>query len=348
MKKYINILIVDDHSINIKIINTMLKSKNILFESADSGLEAIKKFKSSNFDIIIMDIHMPILNGIKTVKVMRSYEEGNKSNKIPIIAMTSEDEGDLISMGFDKVLKKPFNRTELLNVLDEYLSSIVINSDEKINIPTSLPGLDLKRGLNLLEQDYSMYIKVLKSFLEVSDDIINDIKEELEKNNLKNLMNLLHTLKGLSGNIGGFEVKEISSFLCLEMKRGCITADAFLDLYSSYDILKESINIIIKHTIIKEDDINFNEKNFNLDFKELIDTINFKVEKNIFISYKDINLLKVCSKGLFYQENDEYRRYAELISCLEELEYEKALNILNSIKFNINSFKGELLKIGGL
>ncbi|MAC83704.1 MAG: hybrid sensor histidine kinase/response regulator [Arcobacter sp.] len=116
----LNILVVDDNEINSLLISEILKDLNINFELAQNGQLAIDKCKEEKFDIILMDINMPILNGIEATYILKNEYK----LKTPIIALTANSlEGDkekFINYGMDDYLSKPFNVDKFIDILNKF------------------------------------------------------------------------------------------------------------------------------------------------------------------------------------------------------------------------------------
>ena len=112
----LNILIVDDNQINLLLISEVLKKLNIKFVLAQNGQIAIDKCKEEKFDIILMDINMPLLNGFETTRLIR-----NKNISTPIIALTAFDKEEIseeaISAGMNDIIIKPFDQSKLFKAM---------------------------------------------------------------------------------------------------------------------------------------------------------------------------------------------------------------------------------------
>jgi len=113
------ILIVDDVPINRTVLKIMLKRMDFEVTEAVNGKEALEKFEKDPADLILMDISMPVMNGLETTKKLR--QEGHNIDDLPIIAVTASTFYDkketLRSKGFNALLKKPFKERDLTNVL---------------------------------------------------------------------------------------------------------------------------------------------------------------------------------------------------------------------------------------
>lgn len=119
------ILLVEDNVINQRVTSHLLKELGCDFDIADNGILAIKLFKKNKYDLILMDIGLPDMDGYVVTKKIRNLEK--KNNHIPIIALTAyaseNDRQKCLDSGMDNVLTKPINRTGLTNMLSAWLLS---------------------------------------------------------------------------------------------------------------------------------------------------------------------------------------------------------------------------------
>ena len=115
------ILIVDDSKINLKVANQILKPYNFNVKLAESGYEAIELLENSTFDLILMDIMMPKMNGIETLKRLQKMDGFD----IPVVALTADaiegTDEKYLNAGFNAYLSKPIDRYELDRILNKYL-----------------------------------------------------------------------------------------------------------------------------------------------------------------------------------------------------------------------------------
>lgn len=118
-----NVLLVEDNKINRLVISRYLKLWKMNYEVAQNGREALSKIKDFDFDIILMDIHMPKMNGIETLERIRSSSE-ERHRKLPVIALTATAmEGEaksLLYSRFDGFITKPFEADKLRELLTAY------------------------------------------------------------------------------------------------------------------------------------------------------------------------------------------------------------------------------------
>lgn len=118
------VLLVDDHDENRVLINIYLKKSNYQLEVAENGEIGFEKFKSKEFDIVLMDIQMPVMDGYVATKAIRLWEKENSKEATPIIALTANDAAtrgqESLDAGCNFHLSKPIKKDILLKMLDEY------------------------------------------------------------------------------------------------------------------------------------------------------------------------------------------------------------------------------------
>lgn len=123
-----NILVVDDNVVNRILLKKVLKKWGLKTQFAENGREALDLLQSSDsFHIVLMDIHMPVMNGMEAAAVIRAHPNPSIA-KLPLIALTAtilnEDLKSLFDAGFDDYIIQPFDQYQLYQLLDERLSAI--------------------------------------------------------------------------------------------------------------------------------------------------------------------------------------------------------------------------------
>lgn len=124
------ILVVEDNLLNQKVMTFILQKLDLNFEIASNGQEALDIYyeRNSEFDLILMDINMPVLNGAEAFFEIRNFEEENFLKEIPIIALTANaikgDRERYISIGMNDYLSKPVEIEELKKIISKYLKEI--------------------------------------------------------------------------------------------------------------------------------------------------------------------------------------------------------------------------------
>ncbi len=125
-KQEIKILVVDDNLLNRKLASAVLKGCNIDHDLAENGKMAFEYFLSGKYDLILMDIQMPILNGIECTQKIRMYESEKNLSSIPIIAVTTftmtSDKKNCFDAGMNDILAKPYKTMELVEKIKNFIN----------------------------------------------------------------------------------------------------------------------------------------------------------------------------------------------------------------------------------
>ena len=121
MGERLNILLVEDNLLNQRIVTFSLKRFNHEVVIANNGVEALEQFRSRKFDVILMDIMMPVMDGLEaTVKIREIENSLNTEKRTPIIALTANtmdnDREKCISYGMDEFMAKPFDIEKLNSI----------------------------------------------------------------------------------------------------------------------------------------------------------------------------------------------------------------------------------------
>jgi len=118
MDEILKILLVEDNLLNQRIVLFSLKKFNHIVTIANNGLEAVEKFRTAEYDVILMDIMMPVMDGLEaTVKIREVEESNNACKRTLIIALTANtmdnDRNKCLSYGMDEFMSKPFDIEKL-------------------------------------------------------------------------------------------------------------------------------------------------------------------------------------------------------------------------------------------
>ncbi len=189
------ILIAEDDFVNQKLITHSLKPTGVSFDIAGNGLEAIELLRKGDYDLILMDINMPEMDGFEATQIIR--KDINKT--IPIIAMTgwsSRTEGDKFTkVGMNGCLAKPFGLDALYKTLDEIFHN---NPDFKNEAPaptTVAPVVDLNMLNELAEGDSEYKGTIINMFLESMPDTIRQMEANLSAQDWTALYKSAHYAK---------------------------------------------------------------------------------------------------------------------------------------------------------
>lgn len=224
------ILLVEDNEINMELAMELLKDVGILYDSAWNGAEALEKLKESNFDLVLMDIQMPIMDGLTAARKIR---EELKNKELPVLAMTAHamkgEREKSLAAGMNDHITKPIDPEFLYMTLRKFLVPQSANPTQIVNTPNkvvvepivnniNIVGIDTITGLRRAAGKEEVYLKLLKTFIENYGNFKAKADQLQAQNRLDETGMLLHTLAGVSGNIGITEVYKLAQQLTLEFK----------------------------------------------------------------------------------------------------------------------------------
>ena len=202
-----NILVAEDNIINQKLIFNILKNLKTDVTIASNGKEAIKLFKEKHYDIVFMDIKMPIMSGLEATSEIIAYEKEQKQKHTPIVALTAnirqEDKEQYLKMGMDDHLEKPLQIKKLKATLQKYFlpqkdrievknNNILLYKDTKVSgkiYEAILNNLGYKVDLYHSEDEFKQQIKNKKYEFALFDaKLLSTIKVEESQNAIIDLI----------------------------------------------------------------------------------------------------------------------------------------------------------------
>ncbi|MFA6191264.1 MAG: ATP-binding protein [Sulfurimonas sp.] len=217
------ILLCEDNTTNQEIIIGLLENSGIIIDIANNGKEAVDKFTANPYELILMDLQMPIMDGYECTKLIREVDRN-----IPIIALTAnamrEDVEKTTMHGMNEHLNKPIDVEKFYKTLLKYISkknvthpestssltptayAEVLQKKDEFHIP-EFKTIDTTQGLKYLAGNKKVYLKILNNFLNnyKNFSFVNLNSEEFQR--------ATHTIKGLSANIGATVLHTISEEL---------------------------------------------------------------------------------------------------------------------------------------
>lgn len=209
-------LIVDDNQINRKISAATVESLGILTETAENGLEAVNKYKINDYDIVFMDVHMPVMDGIEATKVIKKI--GKASGPVPVIALTASamDAGRkrCIDAGMDEYLAKPIEKNKLVDIikikLAELISKCTYRQQENTPAAKEYSIFSKDKALSLMDDNPALLKELLEYFLKSTPGMIDELHNHLQEGKLQEAEIVAHTMKGMGRNLALEELGEIS------------------------------------------------------------------------------------------------------------------------------------------
>lgn len=208
-----HILLVEDNQVNMEIASDLLMDVDVKVTTASNGKEALEVLEHSMFDAVLMDIQMPVMDGLTATQHIRKQQE---LRKLPVIAMTAHAlKGEYeksIEAGMNEHITKPVNPMQLYRTLEKYLSGKSgksnieqADSNEEYEIPL-ITGLDREQGLSNVRHKKKTYYKALKVYADQYDPFPFELFEHLKHEDWQSLYAGVHSIKGASSIIGAKEI----------------------------------------------------------------------------------------------------------------------------------------------
>lgn len=235
----LKVLTVDDNEANLKLINTLLRERVQSLDSARDGAEAWQKSTQHVYDIIFMDINMPIMDGITACQRIR---QSSLNEQTPIIAVTAHamdgERARLISLGFSEFLTKPLDEKMLHYSLQEFCQIQKNNQNLQSQTPQAFPLIDwklaLQRAAGKPELAQEMLLLLIKS-LPQSD---KQIRQAITDNDQQVLLHALHKLHGACCYTGVPRLKNLLEALETQLKKGANIKLLEPELYELDDVIQ--------------------------------------------------------------------------------------------------------------
>lgn len=226
-----NVLLVEDSRVNREFVLEMLESIGCIVTTAENGKVAIQKILNAQFDLVLMDIQMPEMDGYEATRLVRQMTKAKEIPHSPIIALTANDMNDdrekCLAAGMDDYVTKPIKKQQLIDSLLKWIpeskhrehntsdNTIIAGGDAIIAVGGSnyevLDMATLSEMRDLMQGKFSNFIKL---YLEDAASCIKTLKQLGEKDTKANEITLpAHTLKSTSKQVGALQLAYIAEEL---------------------------------------------------------------------------------------------------------------------------------------
>ncbi len=232
------VLVAEDNRVNQQVVKEFLTLSGFEVTIAGNGLETLELMEKQTFDAILMDVHMPEMDGIEATEHIRRQHQ---YQSIPIIALTAgvtqEERLRCLNCGMNDFVAKPVNPEELIRVLCHWIVKPKSNTtDTKPEETTQqakqyaladLPGFDFSNILALLGGNEKLVTQLLCSFRDEIEATRIKIEAQIGQNNFGAAQKLVHTLKGSAGNLGLTELYKATEALDTILKQDRLRQDTY-------------------------------------------------------------------------------------------------------------------------
>ena len=253
LKLNARVLLVEDHEINQEIACEILKSFGLKVDIAQHGGEALALVQLNTYDLILMDLQMPVMDGLEATRSIRQLSIGQN---IPIIAMTAnafiEDRLGCQAAGMNDFISKPFVPDRLYELLIRWLPDNTVISADKTDFPdeTETPEtaltlthdsgsclIDQATGFKYMAGNLATYQRLLTKFAENQLSDVEKIQAALATNDQATVVRIAHSLKGISATLGMNELRTLAATLEKKLRDGIPATELLTD----FDLLQKMI-----------------------------------------------------------------------------------------------------------
>jgi signal transduction histidine kinase/DNA-binding response OmpR family regulator/HPt (histidine-containing phosphotransfer) domain-containing protein len=241
------VLLVEDNDINQQVARELLEDLGMVVEVADDGAQALARAPRGDFDLVLMDMQMPVMDGLTATRELRRIAS---LRDLPIVAMTAnameQDRRRCIDAGMNDFLAKPIDPQDMVATMVRWIRGSPRAGTGAVPAPAptmaaatppassvDLPrvaGLDTKLGLSRMMGKKPLYLRMLRRYVESQKDTGVQIRSALAANDRSTAERLAHTLKGVSGNIGASDLQSLADALEDAMRQGQYGGEVMLRL----------------------------------------------------------------------------------------------------------------------
>lgn len=225
----LRVLLAEDNLFNQAVAVEVLRKQGCDVTVASNGREAVKAFGSQKFDVILMDLQMPEMDGFEATRIIRS---GETSGRIPIIAQTAhafaEYRDQCMQAGMDEHVSKPIKVAELLGILERFAGSVghgsrvpdLLSDETRPREPSNShpKAFDEQALLERLEGDKQAFKEIVGLFCEEIPVLLKDLRLAAQAEDWERLARLSHSLKGASSNFGAYPLADLAGQMELMAK----------------------------------------------------------------------------------------------------------------------------------
>jgi two-component system, sensor histidine kinase and response regulator len=252
------VLLVEDNELNREVALGLLEDAHLQIDIAEHGAAAVQQVSKSNYDIVFMDMQMPVMDGITATKAIRSNP---RFASLPIIAMTANamdrDREQCLAAGMNDHLGKPIEPDKLFAALLRWIpartraavhavaatatgssSTPALSATPVSSADLSIPGIDTATALKRTGGNRKRYESLLQRFADSQFTTVTDIRNALEAHDSPTAQRLAHSLKGASANLGANSLAQAAA-----------KAESAIDSNSDVDSALTSLSAILGLTI---------------------------------------------------------------------------------------------------
>lgn len=237
------ILVAEDNELNQEVAMGLLSDEGFVVTIANNGEEALSLLDKSHFDIVLMDMQMPLMDGVQATEEIR---KNSRFADLPIVAMTAnamlQDKERCLAAGMNDHIAKPIDPDELFQALLRWIkpragvaqinpsntssskkgASITTGASSANTALPDIEGLDVQLGLKRVLGKVPAYLSMLRKYIEGQPSVPNELRQALAGNDISTAERIAHTAKAVNGNVGATELQQQAA----ELENLCLSGAA--------------------------------------------------------------------------------------------------------------------------
>lgn len=210
----LRLLLTEDNAVNQKVATRLLEKRGHGVVVARNGREALQFLQDQRFDVVLMDVQMPDMDGFEATRIIRDNER-QSGRHIPIVAMTAHamkgDRERCLEVGMDAYVSKPLRPRELIDTVESLARRLPQQQNSRLGgAPSCATAVVFDRvaALSALDGDTELLSEVIRMFLTQSPQLISRIRHAIEQQDHITTRQLAHSLRGSAGQIGAISAAE--------------------------------------------------------------------------------------------------------------------------------------------
>lgn len=350
------VLLVEDVSMNQELAIEILSKRGIQITVANNGEEGVEAIKNGTFDVVLMDMQMPVMDGCQATKIIRQSEQN-----LPIIAMTANamagDKQKCLAAGMNDYITKPINPDELFHTIgkwtgafaEEEVEGETADTEKTLSTPQStmtnettsqLPTLEeinLREGLTRCQNNLPLYRRFLSDFVQRYGGSHEELNRLAQERQLDDLAELAHKIKGLASNLGAYPLAAIAGKLQFAPQHDPSYISELVEQYTTSMLqLIRSITVYLdKNDMMGEQNESREKAGERLKQEKDLSTGELKAELQklaMLIRQQKFEAQDVAEQLIQnWQDNQKKKQLEGVVKALESFDFGTASQLLNEM-----------------
>lgn len=194
----LRVLLAEDNAVNQRLAVGLLERMGHRVVIAPNGADAVNAYQTQRFDVILMDLQMPEMDGLAATRLIRKIERRSKRH-VPIIAMTAHamagDRQRCLNSGMDDYLSKPIRIADLEQKLEQ-LGGVILKQPSRVQTDSMILDVELLQALAAIDQDWELWQGMVQAFQEEARDLVTALRAATDQRDWAGLSQASHSLKG--------------------------------------------------------------------------------------------------------------------------------------------------------